>query len=143
MAIFKISGTLVVFMALQIDCFNLPINNVFCSINSESFKSRVHRFGRGLSKLRSASYIGNEMSFDAGINPLEQENLDGFMFWAKKVGITCNKIALNQLDSGERGCFATQDIHAGEIFLRVNHTSLFTRQFFLVVISGVISMSGT
>ncbi len=63
--------------------------------------------------------MAKEMSFNDTNKSVERKKLDVFILWAKKTGITFNKIALNQLDSGERGCFATEDIFPGEVFLRV------------------------
>jgi hypothetical protein len=123
------------FMALQSDCFNVPIPS-FIPKNVKSSHSNMHCVDKGLRKLRptiscvektvflrklrpTISCVADDVSFDAGEKSLKQENLDGFMLWAKTTGIICNKIVLNQLDSGERGCFATEDIFPGEIFLRV------------------------
>jgi hypothetical protein len=112
------------FMALQSDCFNVPIPS-FIPKNVKSSHSNMYCVDKGLRKLRpTISCVADNVSFDAGEKSLKQENLDGFMLWAKTTGIICNKIVLNQLDSGERGCFATDDLFPGEIFLRVTGTLL-------------------
>ena len=46
-------------------------------------------------------------------------DLDRFMIWARSRGISFDKLELRRLDSAGRGCFATQEILPGEVFLRV------------------------
>ncbi len=125
------SGYLLFFIALQIDCFKFPIPS-FWSTNFKSC-SRQNRGG----------FKAKEMSSDAAKISLERKNLDHFILWAKTTGITFNKIALNQLESGQRGCFATEDISPGEVFLRVSCTDLPLRQKICVLISDVMQIVGT
>ena len=71
-----------------------------------------------LSKLKCRA----ERAESADLLPVDDDqitDLNNFVIWARSSGILFDKLELKRWGTDGRGCFAAQDIVAGEIFLRV------------------------